>query len=173
MEEQVILVDQKDEMQGLMGKTEAHEKGVLHRAFSVFLFNKNRELLLQKRASSKYHSANLWANTCCSHPRENESVLEAAHRRLMEEMGISSTLNEEFSFIYKAELDNGMIEHELDHVLFGKYDGEPIVNTNEVQDWKYMDIPSLEKDIENHPDRYAPWLRIALSRVHQIIHSTS
>ena len=130
--EKVILVDRKDHKIGLMEKQEAHIKGLLHRAFSVFVFNKNNELLLQKRALHKYHSGGLWTNTCCSHPRENENTLDAANRRLQEEMGVSCKLEFKFNFIYKASLDNKLFEHEFDHVFFGFSDNLPQINKEEV-----------------------------------------
>ena len=128
MEEKVILVSETDEQLGLMGKMEAHEKGLLHRAFSVFIFNKDGELLLQQRALDKYHSPGLWTNTCCSHQREGETNLQAGKRRLLEEMGFSCELKELFSFVYKAPFDNGLTEHELDHVMVGYYDEDPVIN---------------------------------------------
>ena len=124
-EEKVILVDKNDNQVGLMPKLEAHEKGLLHRAFSIFIFNSRYELLLQKRASSKYHSGGLWTNTCCSHPREGEDTLDAANRRLDEEMGIKTSLRKVYDFIYKAELDNQLTEHEFDHVFYGVCDSDP------------------------------------------------
>jgi isopentenyl-diphosphate Delta-isomerase len=144
--EQVILVNEQDEPLGLMEKMEAHEKGILHRAFSVFLFNDRHQLLLQKRALTKYHSGGLWTNTCCSHPRENEEVLDAGNRRLREEMGIQSQLTNVFSFVYRAELDNNLIEHELDHVLVGTFNDTPQPNPEEVMDWKYIDLEEIRKN---------------------------
>lgn len=164
--EQVILVDENDREIGLMEKMEAHEKGLLHRAFSVFLFNEKNELLLQKRASSKYHSGGLWTNTCCSHPRQNESITEAGSRRLMEEMGIVAEATPEFSFIYKAELDNGLTEHELDHVLIGTFNGIPKINTEEVEDWKFVSMEFIEKDLKIHPEKYTAWFLIIFEEVH-------
>ena len=145
--EKVILVNERDEPIGEMEKMEAHEKGVLHRAFSVFIFNDNNELLLQKRASSKYHSGGLWSNSCCSHPRTGETIVEAGTRRLIEEMGFIVPLESVFSFIYKAELDNHLTEHELDHVLIGRYNEAPKFNADEVEDWKYIDLDALANDI--------------------------
>ena len=139
----VILVDENDNELGLMEKLKAHRKGVLHRAFSVFLLNNSNQLLLQKRALSKYHSPGLWTNTCCSHPRDNETIIEAANRRLAEEMGISSTMKPLLSFIYKAEFDNGLTEHELDHVVVGNFNGQPSINEDEVCDWKWENIDFL------------------------------
>ena len=139
-EEKVILVDKNDNQVGLMPKLEAHEKGVLHRAFSIFIFNSKYELLLQKRASSKYHSGGLWTNTCCSHPREGEDTLDAANRRLDEEMGIKTSLRKVYDFIYKAELDNQLTEHEFDHVFYGVCDNDPILNKDEAEDFKWVDM---------------------------------
>src|SRR5210317_1530346 len=131
-EEKVILVNENDEQIGLMPKMEAHEKALLHRAFSVFVFNHKNELMLQQRALVKYHSPGLWTNTCCSHQREGESNIEAGKRRLQEEMGFVTELEESISFIYKASFDNGLTEHEFDHVLLGKFNGTPIINPQEV-----------------------------------------
>ena len=135
-EEKVILVNNNDTPIGLMEKMEAHEKALLHRAFSVFVFNKNDELMLQQRALSKYHSPGLWTNTCCSHPRVDEPVIDAGRRRLMEEMGFDCEIEKIFDFIYKAELDQGLTEHEFDHVLFGRYNENPEINPKEVKRWK-------------------------------------
>ena len=159
-EEQVILVDKNDNQIGLMPKMEAHEKAFLHRAFSVFIFNANGELLLQKRAGHKYHSPNQWTNTCCSHQRDGESNLMAGKRRLQEEMGFSCELEEVFHFIYKAPFDNGLTEHELDHVLIGHYNNNPIINPDEVDDYRWMHINAIEIDIKNNPDYYTVWFKI-------------
>ena len=167
-DEQVVLVNEADAEIGLMSKQEAHEKGVLHRAFSVFIFNSRGEILLQQRASSKYHSPGLWSNTCCSHPRKGEQVSDAAARRLKEEMGMNCDLKHAFHFIYRAELDNSLIEHELDHVFFGFTDTLPQINEQEVQAWKYMTADSLIQDIHSNPERYTAWLKIVFERV--IIH---
>lgn len=163
--ENVILVNEQDEPIGLMEKMEAHEKGILHRAFSVFIFNDKHEMLLQKRALSKYHSGGLWSNSCCSHPRENETVLEAGKRRLAEELGFTVDLEETFSFIYKAELDNELTEHELDHVLIGTFNDMPKVNPTEVSETKYVALSWLAKDLEENPDNYTVWFRVIFSRV--------
>src|SRR5690242_3143777 len=136
LKEQVILVDEHNNEIGIMDKQEAHEKAVLHRAFSVFIFNSEGKLLLQQRAASKYHSAGLWTNTCCSHPRPGEATLDGAHRRLEEEMGFDTELKEKFHFIYKAPFDNGLTEHELDFIYTGKFEGEPKLNLEEVQAYK-------------------------------------
>ncbi len=160
-EEKVILVDKNDNQVGLMPKLEAHEKGVLHRAFSIFIFNSKYELLLQKRASSKYHSGGLWTNTCCSHPREGEDILDAANRRLDEEMGITASLRKVYDFIYKAELDNQLTEHEFDHVFYGVFDNDPILNKEEAEDFKWVDMETLNNDIIKNEDNYTVWFKIA------------
>ena len=159
--ENVILVDEKDNQVGLMPKLEAHQKGLLHRAFSVFIFNSDYKLLLQKRASSKYHSGGLWTNTCCSHPRDGEDIIDAANRRLNEEMGIKTSLRKVFDFIYTAELDNNLIENEFDHVFYGVYDIDPIINKDEAEDFKWVDMETLKNDIENNTDQYTVWFKIA------------
>jgi len=160
-EEKVILVDKNDNQVGLMPKLEAHEKGVLHRAFSIFIFNSKYELLLQKRAYSKYHSGGLWTNTCCSHPREGEDILDAANRRLDEEMGIKTSLRKVYDFIYKAELDNQLTEHEFDHVFYGVFDNDPILNKDEAEDFKWVDMETLNNDIIKNEDNYTVWFKIA------------
>ena len=159
--EKVILVDENDNQVGVMPKLEAHQKGLLHRAFSVFIFNSKYELLLQKRASSKYHSGGLWTNTCCSHPREGEEILDAAKRRLIEEMGIDTSLRKVHDFIYKAELDNDLTEHEFDHVLYGIYNEDPIINKDEADDFKWIDMDSLNEDIKTNGNNYTIWFKIA------------
>jgi isopentenyl-diphosphate delta-isomerase len=159
-EEYVILVNEKDQEIGLMPKLEAHQKAVLHRAFSVFIFNSENELMLQQRASSKYHSPNLWTNTCCSHQRSGESNIQAGTRRLYEEMGFTTTLNEITSFIYKAPFDNGLTEHELDHIMVGYYNEDPVINSDEVEDWKWMKIEDVKNDISLNPDLYTAWFKI-------------
>lgn len=164
--EYVILVDENDQEIGLMEKMEAHKKGLLHRAFSIFLFNENNELLLHQRALSKYHSGGLWTNTCCSHPRQGETVIEAANRRLIEEMGIEAEMNPEFSFIYKATLDNELTEHELDHVVLGTFSGKPKINHEEVAAWKYVSMTEIKADMKLHPDKYTEWFRIVFDEVH-------
>ena len=160
MEEQVILVNEKDEPIGLMGKMEAHEKGLLHRAFSVFIFNSQQEVLLQQRAACKYHSPNLWTNTCCSHPRAGETNQQAGERRLQEEMGLQVPLQEVFSFIYKAPFDNGLTEHEYDHVLIGYSDAQPQINPEEVASWKWLSLEAIKEDILQAPERYTAWFKI-------------
>lgn len=161
-EEFLILVDEDDNPLGSMEKLEAHQKGALHRAFSIFVLNIKMELLLQQRADTKYHSAGLWSNTCCSHPRQGEKSAEAAKRRLKEEMGIECDLIFVFSFVYKAELDNGLTEHEYDHVYVGISDVEPVSNPDEIKAWKYMTLTALKEDIAKNPDRYTEWLKLCL-----------
>ena len=163
-EEKVILVDREDNPIGTMPKMEAHEKAVLHRAFSVFILNKNGELMLQQRALHKYHSPALWTNTCCSHQREGEHNLEAGTRRLEEEMGFSVPLEELFSFIYKAPFDNGLTEHELDHVMIGYFDGTPRINPDEVASWRWMSLTAIENDMILHPETYTVWFKIIFKR---------
>lgn len=159
-EEHVILVNEKDQEIGLMPKLEAHQKAVLHRAFSVFIFNSENELMLQQRASNKYHSPNLWTNTCCSHQRSGESNIQAGTRRLYEEMGFTTSLKEITSFIYKAPFDNGLTEHELDHIMVGYYNEDPVINSDEVEDWKWMKIEDVKNDISLNPDLYTAWFKI-------------
>ncbi len=168
-EEQVILVNENDEQIGLMPKMEAHEKAVLHRAFSVFIFNSNNQLMLQQRAASKYHSPLLWANTCCSHQRDGESNLEAGKRRLQEEMGFVCELEEKTSFIYKAPFDNGLTEHELDHIMVGFYNDNPIINREEVEAYKWMDVEDVKKDIISNPKIYTEWFKIIFENFYDFI----
>ena len=160
MIENVILVDEQDNEVGFMEKIEAHEKALLHRAFSVFVFNDNNELMLQQRAKGKYHSPLLWTNTCCSHQRKGESNIAAGKRRLQEEMGFTCELEEVFSFIYKAPFDNGLTEHELDHVMVGNFEGIPQINTDEVAAYKWMSLQEVKKDIEKQPEMYTAWFKI-------------
>lgn len=159
---QVILVDKNDIPRGTMEKMEAHQKGELHRAFSIFVFNSKGELLLQRRAMDKYHSGGLWTNTCCSHPQPEEETLEAAKRRLKEEMGIEIHLEKKFDFIYHAQLDNNLIEHEFDHVYFGQYNLEPIINLEEALDYKWITIQELKNEIKLYQQKYTEWLKIAI-----------
>lgn len=160
IEEQVVLVDKNDNQIGLMPKMEAHEKGLLHRAFSVFTFNDKGELLLQQRAADKYHSPLLWTNTCCSHQRNGETTLEAGKRRLQEEMGFMCELEKVFSFIYKAPFDNGLTEHELDHVMVGSYNENPIINKEEVEAFKWMTLNEVKTDMKLQPMIYTEWFKI-------------
>ena len=159
----VILVDEDDCQIGTMEKMEAHRKGLLHRAFSVLLFNSKGELLLQKRAKTKYHSGGLWTNSCCSHPFPDENVEVAANRRLKEELGIDVQPKFLYKFIYKVNLDTDLIEHEVDHVLMALFDGEPTINEEEVEDWKYVYITELLRDVQLNPNAYTPWLKLILT----------
>ena len=163
--EYVILVDEQDNEIGVMEKLQAHEEGRLHRAFSVFIFNDKNELLLQQRALSKYHSAGLWTNTCCSHPRPNETIKDAANRRLFEEMGMSCDLKIKTNFIYKTPFDNGLTEHELDYVLVGYTDRQPNINKEEVENFKWLSVLDIKKDIALNPNTYTSWFKIALDSV--------
>jgi isopentenyl-diphosphate delta-isomerase len=165
MNEQVILVDIEDNVLGTMEKMDAHVLGKLHRAFSVFIFNKAGELLLQQRALNKYHSGGKWTNTCCSHPRLGEETLDAANRRLREEMGMKCELQYAFNFTYKAELLDGIEEHEYDHVYFGVSDELPVPDPEEVSAYKYLSMNLLSKDIEQNPEDYTEWLKICFKQV--------
>ena len=163
--EQVILVDEQDNEVGVMEKIEAHKKALLHRAFSIFVFNDAGQMMLQRRALSKYHSPGLWTNTCCSHPRPGEKLGKASSRRLEEEMGFSCEMQEVFSFIYKASFDHGLTEHELDHVFMGTYNKEPEINPEEVAEWKWISVKELLADIKDNPDNYTVWFKIALRKM--------
>jgi isopentenyl-diphosphate Delta-isomerase len=160
--ENVVLVDEQDNEIGSREKLITHLEGKLHRAVSVFLFNENGQLLLQQRAFSKYHSGGLWSNTCCGHPRPGESPVDAAERRLSEEMGICCELEKLFHFIYRAPLDNQITEYEFDHVFVGHFEGNPDPNPEEAHAWKWVDMDSLLNDIDNHPERYTVWFKIVL-----------
>lgn len=159
-EEKVILVNEQDEPIGLMEKLEAHQKAVLHRAFSVFILNDKNEVMLQQRAHQKYHSPLLWTNTCCSHQRDGETNIQAGVRRLYEEMGFTAELKELFHFIYKAPFDNGLTEHELDHVMIGSYNDAPKINPDEVESWKWMSIEDIKEDIQSQSENYTVWFKI-------------
>lgn len=159
--EQVILVNPQDEPIGVMEKMEAHQKGLLHRAFSVFVFNKKGEMLLQQRAKEKYHSGGLWTNTCCSHPAPGESTDAAALRRLQEEMGFQTPLKEGFSFMYKTTFDNGLTEHEIDHVFIGEYEDAIEPNTAEVEHYEYRTMDSIRDAIQHTPQFFTSWFKIA------------
>mgnify|MGYP003683501063 CR=1 FL=1 len=167
--ENVILVNENDEQIGLMEKIEAHEKALLHRAFSVFILNDKGELMLQQRALHKYHSPGLWTNTCCSHQRDGESNINAGKRRLQEEMGFVTELAEAVSFIYKAPFDNGLTEHEYDHVMVGTYNDEPKINPDEVASWKWMDVQAVKDDIAANPDEYTAWFKIIFDKFYEHI----
>jgi isopentenyl-diphosphate delta-isomerase len=170
MEEvKVILVDENDKETGLMGKTEAHEKGLLHRAVSVFIINSDGDWLLQRRALDKYHSAGLWTNTCCSHPLPGESAEDAAKRRLFEEMGMECDLAPLFNFTYREILENGLIEHELDYVFLGNADDIPVINHSEVAEFKYFNYREMDNDIKTNPENYTIWFRKIFKQVNQHI----
>ncbi len=169
MEEKVILVDSKDNPIGLMPKMEAHEKAVLHRAFSVFIMNDEGQIMLQQRAADKYHSPLLWTNTCCSHQREGETNIGAGKRRLREEMGFETELKEVFSFIYKAPFDNGLTEHELDHVMIGYYNDAPKINPDEVANWKWMLPSAIQNEISEHPEAFTAWFKIIFERFYDFL----
>ena len=162
MEEFVILVNPEDKVLGLMEKQQAHINGLLHRAFSVFLFNEKGEMLLQKRASKKYHSPNQWTNAVCSHPRIDETYLEGANRRLMEELGIETQISEKFHFICKADVGSGLWEHELDHVFIGQYNSEFNLNKDEVEEIRYVSLKNLDQEISELPEQFTEWFKIIL-----------
>ena len=161
----LILVDEKDKELGFCEKMEAHENALLHRAFSILVFNSRGELMLQQRATKKYHCGGLWSNTCCGHPRPKESVLSAAKRRLMEEMGFECPLQEVKTFIYKVKFDNGLTEHEFLHVFKGNFDGFPKVNPDEADSWKWIGLKELKEDIKQNPDKYTYWFKLILDRL--------
>ncbi|MBI2550247.1 isopentenyl-diphosphate Delta-isomerase [Candidatus Woesearchaeota archaeon] len=167
----VILVDEKDNPVGNEEKLEAHRQGKLHRAFSIYVFNKHGQLMLQKRHSAKYHSGGLWTNTCCSHPRPGESLSEAAHRRLKDEMGFDCELKEEFSFVYNVKLDKGLTEHEYLHIFIGRFDGEPILNPEEAEGWKWMDFKELCQDMKKNTQAYTKWFQLTIDRLAQHVES--
>ncbi|MEO9022064.1 MAG: isopentenyl-diphosphate Delta-isomerase [Ginsengibacter sp.] len=169
MNDLLILVDENDNETGSMSKLAVHQSGELHRAFSLFIFNQKGEILLQQRADEKYHSAGLWSNTCCSHPKKGEQTNDAVARRLKEEMGMECATQFQFSFIYKAALENGLTEHELDHVYFGESDAIPIPDPGEVKDWKYIRPEKLKEEIIFHPNKYSAWLKICFPKVESIL----
>lgn len=171
IEEKVILVDINDEPLGLMDKMAAHEQALLHRAFSVFVLNDQNEVMLQQRASHKYHSPLLWTNTCCSHQRAGESNIQAGERRLEEEMGFITELKELFHFIYKAPFDNGLTEHELDHVMIGYSNQAPKINKEEVESWKWMKIEDIKNDMQIHPEIYTVWFKIIFDKFYHYLES--
>lgn len=162
---EVILVDENDNEIGTGEKIKTHKEGKLHRAFSIFVFNSKGQLLLQRRAKSKYHSGGLWTNTCCSHPIPDEPIEKTVHRRLKEEMGFDCELKEIFSFTYKVNFDNDLFEHEYDHVFVGKFNGKPNPNPEEVDEWKWVDVEELKKDIQENPDNYSYWLKASIDKV--------
>lgn len=165
MEDLVILVDQNDNQVGVMEKMQAHVDAVLHRAFSVFIFNSKGKLMLQQRAFTKYHSPGLWSNTCCSHPRPGEKTEEAAHRRMREEMGFDCDFTEAFSFVYKAPFTNELTEHEYDHVFIGISDELPVLNTDEAEAYKMVTLDDIRKEMDEDPEKFTVWFRIAFDRV--------
>lgn len=166
--ELVQLVDEQDNNLGVMEKMQAHREAKLHRAISVFIFNSKGELLLQRRAKDKYHSNSLWTNTCCTHPRPEEPILEAASRRLFEEMGMHSTLEHQFSFVYKAALDNEMTEYEYDHVFFGITDNEPLINPKEVSEWAYRSLQEIEMLLKQSPELFTEWFKLIFDQVKEL-----
>lgn len=165
MEQQVILVDKDDNEKGTAGKLEAHEKGWLHRAFSVFIFDSSGNMLLQQRAMDKYHSPGLWTNACCSHPHPGEDTLQAAKRRLKEELGFETGIEKIFDFVYKAEFENGLIEYEFDHVFAGEYEGTINPAAGEVMDQRYGTVGEIKKSLQNNPGNYTEWFKLAFPRV--------
>ncbi len=165
MIEQIILVDKKDNQVGVGEKLDVHIKGSLHRAFSVFIFNSKGEMMLQKRAVTKYHGGGLWTNTCCGHPRPGEDVVSAAMRRLKEEMGFSCYLQKMFDYVYKVKLDKGMTEHEFLHVYRGTFDGKPVLNSAEADGWKWVDVKELKNDIKTNPEIYTPWFKLSMEKL--------
>lgn len=168
MEEYVVLVDNQDNRVGLMEKMEAHLNPTLHRAFSIFIFNSKHEMLLQRRALTKYHTPGLWTNTCCSHPRDGETLEDATKRRLMEEMGMECELRELFSFVYKADVMQGLTEYEFDHVFVGTTDVIPIINKEEVDSYRYASIDEIKSEIEKNPDNFTVWFKIAFEKLREI-----
>jgi isopentenyl-diphosphate delta-isomerase len=167
MNDYLILVDENDRQWGKLDKDLVHELGLLHRAFSVFIFNTKGELLLQQRADDKYHSAGLWTNTCCSHPRFDEKIEDAVSRRLMEEMRLSCETKFVFSFTYKVKFENGLTEYEYDHVYFGMTNQFPVPDKSEVKGWKYFSLQNLDADIHRYPENYSEWLKICLPEIHK------
>lgn len=168
MKEQVILVDADDNAIGVGEKLQVHREGKLHRAFSVFVFNRAGQWLLQQRAPGKYHSPGCWSNACCSHPRPGEGLCEAARRRLQEELGFSCTVEPQFHFIYQAEMEGGLIEHELDHVLTAVYEGEIVPNASEVAAYRWLEWQTLQQELQQQPERFTVWFRLIASRVRSV-----
>ena len=166
-EDKIILVNEHDDMVGTIDKMEAHKQGLLHRAFSVFIFNSKGEMLMQQRALTKYHSAGLWTNACCSHPMPGEKTIDAAQRRLMEELGFEAPIEKIFDFTYKAEFDNGLTEHEFDHVFAGEYEGEIDANPDEVKDFSYKEISEIKNMLQEHPQKFTAWFHIAFPKIEE------
>ena len=165
MTEQVILVDETDNQVGVGEKLETHQQGKLHRAFSIIIFNSKGEMMLQQRAKSKYHCGGLWTNTCCGHPRPSEDLLDAMKRRLQEEMGFTCDLTKMFEYRYTVKFDNGLTENEFLHVYRGTFDGNPVVNPEEADDWNWISLQNVREDVKNHPDRYTHWFKLSLERI--------
>ena len=170
---EVILVDEHDMPTGTMEKMEVHKKALLHRAFSIFIFNEKGEMLLHKRADKKYHSAGLWTNACCSHPKPGEETAVAAAIRLQEEMGFNTALTKAFDFIYKAPFDNGLTEHEFDHVFIGTYEGDIKPNVEEVSDYCFMNVEEIKNSIQSHPQKYTEWFKIAFPKMEAYLETVS
>ena len=166
-EEKVILIDEHDDMIGVIDKMEAHKRGLLHRAFSIFIFNSKGEMLLQQRAFTKYHSGGLWTNACCSHPMPGEKTQDAAQRRLMEEMGFETTIEKIFDFTYKADFHNGLTEHEFDHVFAGEYEGELNINPGEVNDFVYKGVSAIKNEMQTDPQKFTAWFHIAFPKIEE------
>lgn len=171
MEEKIILVDKDDKEIGTIEKMKAHIHGKLHRAFSVFVFNSKGEIMLQQRALHKYHSGGLWTNTCCSHPNSGEVLEAAVHRRLQEEMGFDCEIKEVKTFLYHAKLDNSLIEHELDHIYIGYFQGEPSLNREEVENWKWVSVDDLRNDLIKYPEKFTYWFKISIEDVLAIVNA--
>ena len=170
---EVILVDEHDVQTGTMEKMEVHQKALLHRAFSVFIFNEKGEMLLHKRADKKYHSGGLWTNACCSHPKPGEETLMAAEIRLQEEMGFNTALTKAFDFVYKAPFDNGLTEHEFDHVFIGNYDGDIVPNADEISDYCFKTVEEIKNSIQTHPQKYTEWFKIAFPKMEAYLEAAS
>ena len=165
----LILVDNNDVPTGSMEKMEVHQKALLHRAFSIFIFNSKGDMLLHQRAANKYHSGGLWTNACCSHPRKGQLTIEAAEIRLQQEMGFTVPLKKAFAFTYKAALDNGLTEHEYDHVFIGTYDGDIQPDEDEVKDFCFVSMEEIKKNIQSHPQKYTAWFKIAFPKVEEYL----
>lgn len=168
MHDMVILVNEQDDVIGYMKKMEAHKMGLLHRAFSILIFDSEKKLLMHQRAKSKYHSGGLWTNSCCSHQHQDEDTLAAGHRRLLEEMGFDCDLEERFSFLYKAEMESGLTEHEYDHVLVGRYEGSVDINPHEVEDYEWVSWEELSERLRNEPQAYTAWFHFIYKRISEI-----
>jgi isopentenyl-diphosphate delta-isomerase len=166
-DEKVILVDENDDMVGTMDKMEAHKQGLLHRAFSIFIFNSKGEMLLQQRAFTKYHSGGLWTNACCSHPLPGEKTQDAAQRRLMEELGFETPIEKIFDFSYKADFKNGLTENEFDHVFAGEYEGELDINPDEVNDFIYKEVSEVKNEMQTEPQKFTAWFHIAFPKIEE------